>query len=76
MSEEDFYSRALSFDEVGMQVDIFEKEKAKYQQQIDNLNNVIRELEDKIYYLYNYAGLDTNNLKKELTELKEKYNAK
>ena len=45
MSEEEFYSKALSFDEVGMQVDIFEKEKIKYQQQIDQLTNNWNELE-------------------------------
>ena len=48
MSEEEFYSKALSFDEVGMQVDIFEKEKAKYQQQIQELTNNWNELEEWI----------------------------
>ena len=45
MTKEEFYSRALSFDEVGEQVDIFEKEKIKYEQEIDRLNNIINELE-------------------------------
>jgi len=51
-------------------------EKDKYiigeqQQEIERLNNIIDELENKIWYLYNYASLDTSNLKKELQELKE-----
>lgn len=41
MSEEEFYSRALSFDEVGKQVDIFEKEKINYEKEIERLNNII-----------------------------------
>ena len=39
--------------------------------EIERLNNIINELENKIWYLYNYASLDTSNLKKELQELKE-----
>ena len=46
MSEEEFYSKALSFDEVGKQVDIFEKEKIKYQQQIYQLTNNWNKLEE------------------------------
>ena len=45
MTKEEFYSRALSFDEVGEQVDIFKKEKIKYEQEIERLNNIINELE-------------------------------
>lgn len=45
MTKEEFYSRALSFDEVGEQVDIFKKEKIKYEQEIKRLNNIIREIE-------------------------------
>ena len=41
------------------------------QEENERLNNIISELENKIYYLYNYAGLDTSNLKNELQELKE-----
>ena len=48
MTKEEFYSRALSFDEVGEQVDIFEKEKIKYEQEIERLNNIINELEKYI----------------------------
>ena len=44
MTKEEFYSRALSFDEVGEQVDIFKKEKIKYEQEIERLNNIINEL--------------------------------
>ena len=52
MTKEEFYSRALSFDEVGEQVDIFKKEKIKYEQEIERLNNIIKEqgLEDKSNY--------------------------
>ena len=42
--------------------------------EIMRLNNIINELENKIYYLYSYAGIDTENLAKELSELKEKNN--
>lgn len=45
MTKEEFYSRALSFDEVGEQVDIFKKEKIKYEQEIERLSNIINELE-------------------------------
>lgn len=44
MTKEEFYSRALSFDEVGEQVDIFKKEKIKYEQEIERLNNIINEI--------------------------------
>ena len=42
--------------------------------EIERLNNIINELEGKIYYLYNYAGLDTSNLENELKELKGETN--
>ena len=48
MSEEEFYSKALSFDELGMQVDVFEKEKRKYEQKIAQLTNNWNELEEWI----------------------------
>ena len=59
MTKEEFYSRALSFDEVGEQVDIFKKEKIKYEQEIERLNNIIKEqgLEDKSnYYVKGLEG--------------------
>ena len=49
MTKEEFYSRALSFDEVGEQVDIFKKEKIEYEQEIERLNNIINELEHHLY---------------------------
>ncbi len=48
MSEEEFYSNAITFDELGRQVDVFEKEKVKYQQEIEQLQNRITELEASI----------------------------
>lgn len=37
MTKEEFYSKALTFDEVGEQVDIFKEEKEQYQREIDRL---------------------------------------
>ena len=37
MTKEEFYSKALTFDEVGEQVDIFKEEKEEYQQEIERL---------------------------------------
>lgn len=58
MSEEEFYSKVLSFDEVGKQVDIFEKEKIKYQQQIQELTNNWNELEKWCKNNLGYYGSD------------------
>ena len=75
MTKEEFYSRALSFDEVGEQVDIFEKEKIKYEQEIERLNNIINELERYINeeYIYDELGMkifDASKLQDKLQELK------
>lgn len=75
MTKEEFYSRALSFDEVGEQVDIFEKEKIKYEQEIERLNNIINELEKYINeeYIYDELGMkifDASELQDKLQELK------
>lgn len=48
MTKEEFYSRALSFDEVGEQVDIFKKEKTKYEQEIEKLHSIIKEAREYI----------------------------
>ena len=70
MTKEEFYSRALSFDEVGEQVDIFKKEKIKYEQEIERLNNIINELERR------FNQELENNEKYDIEDTKEFYSKK
>ena len=74
MTKEEFYSRALSFDEVGEQVDIFKKEKIKYEQEIERLNNIIEEArkyieQEEISIIYQELGLQQINVKNELLDI-------
>ena len=77
MTKEEFYSRTLSFDEVGEQVDIFKKEKIKYEQEIERLNNIINEAIEYIEERYNGEVLthtfDKDNVG-ELLEILDKIN--
>ena len=74
MTKEEFYSRALSFDEVGEQVDIFKKEKIKYEQEIERLNNIINGLEKYlIEQVEKSYSNDYDNVLDKLDELKGSY---
>ena len=80
MTKEEFYSRALSFDEVGEQVDIFKKEKIKYEQEIERLNNIINELEKflnkriNFYHKTNITNyFENKDILDKLQELKGSY---
>lgn len=71
MTKEEFYSRALSFDEVGEQVDIFEKEKIKYEQEIERLNNIIKRFEEDLREMYlTFGEFSEEYTEKKIRELK------
>ena len=63
MTKEEFYSRALSLDEVGEQVDIFKKEKIEYEQEIERLNNIINGMEKFFQYAYDNEVRPLNDRK-------------
>ena len=51
-------------------IDDLVNENEMLQDKVYKLESIIKELEEKIYYLYNYAGLDTSDLGDELKKIK------
>jgi len=50
------------------------EENDKLQQELQRKDNIINELKNELYHIYNYAGLEIKDLEDKIKELESKWN--
>lgn len=48
------------------------REEIRLKEELQRKDNIISELKNELYHIYNYAGLETNELSDKIKELEEK----